>query len=247
MKHRSAGHRVPDSFYEDLIASGWDESIHTSYAWSGGEEDGKLTVSRKMSGQSLSCLSCVLNEQQMVECFTTDRMLEHLDEHRTWGLFVADHVYDRLERDRSHNDQVIQRYFDEHGLQRPATPRWEPHSIYLEFTQSTTRYEILGQLATMLVIAIRRFVEPLTDVELSAGWTQSCSDAIVEGLRAVLGTVESAHRDQEFDFRLMKDMKRITRRPRDEDVRTYFDQRDSGLNGIASFIDMKLIGHERNA
>lgn len=100
-EHRSAGHRVPDSFYEDLIASGWDESIRTTYAWSGEEEDGKLTVSRKMSGQSLSCLSCVLNEQQMFECFTTDQMLEHLDEHRTWGLFVADHVYDRLERDRS--------------------------------------------------------------------------------------------------------------------------------------------------
>ena len=131
---------MPESFYEDAIASGWDESMRSTYApWSGREEDGNLTVT---SGE------------QMVKCFTTDQMLEHLDEDRTWGLFVPDHVYDRLERDRSENDQVIQRYFDEHGLRRPATNHWEPHGIYPEFTQWSTHHEALGQLAAMLVIAI---------------------------------------------------------------------------------------------
>ena len=43
----------------------------------------------------------------------------------------------------------------------------------------------------------------------------------------------------------MKDMKRITRHPRDQGVSTYFDQRNSGLNGIEAFIEMELIGHER--
>jgi hypothetical protein len=247
-EHRAAGHRVPDSFYDGLIDQrdhGLDDQIRTIYAWSGREEDGNLSVSGTTSGDSLCCLSCVLNEKNTVECFTTDQMMEHLDEHRTWGLFVADHVYEGLERDRSDNDQIIQRYFDEHGFRRPATPRWEPHSIYPEFTQSTTRYEILGQLAAMLVIAIRRFVEPLTDSELSAGWTQSCSDAIVVGLRAVLGKVEAAHRDQGFDFRLMKDMQRIRRRPYDGGVRGRFDQRTSALDHVSSFIDMRLVGRER--
>jgi hypothetical protein len=31
-EHRSAGHQVPDSSYEDLVASEWDESIRTTYA-----------------------------------------------------------------------------------------------------------------------------------------------------------------------------------------------------------------------
>jgi hypothetical protein len=172
-------------------------------------------------------------------------MLEHLDEHRSWGLSIADHVYEGLIRDRSDNDRVIQEYFDEHGLQRPASPLWKPHSIYPEFTQASTRYEILGQLAAMFVIAIRRFVEPLTDSEFSAGWTQSCSDAVVEGLRAMLGKIEAAHQDRELDFRLMKDMERIRRRPYDDGVTAHFDQRRSALNHISSFIDMDLIGHER--
>ena len=88
---------------------GIDDDIRTTYAWGGREEDGNLSVSRKTPGDCLCCLSCVLNEKKMVECFTTDQMVEHLDEHRTWGLFVADDVYDRLERDRSDNDQIIQR------------------------------------------------------------------------------------------------------------------------------------------
>lgn len=244
--HRSAGHWVPDSFYEDLTKwEGIDDDIRTTYAWSGREEDGHLSVGRMSTGRCLDCYSCVLNEKQQVQCFTTDQMLEHLDEHRTWGLFVPDRVYEGLERDRSDNDQAIQRYFDEHGLQRPQSPLWEPRSVFPEFTQASTRYEILGQLAAMLVIAIRRFVQPLTDSELSAGWTPSGSDAIVEGLRAVLGKVESAHRDQELDFRLMKDMERIARRPGDEDVRTHFDQRNSALSGIRSFLSVRLIGHQR--
>ena len=117
--HRAAGHRIPDSFYEALVKErdhGIDDQIRTTYAWSR-EEDGNLSVSRKTN--SLCCLSCVLNEKQEVECFTTDQMLEHLDEHRTWGLFVGGHVYDGLERDRSDNDQVIQRYFDDHGSNDP--------------------------------------------------------------------------------------------------------------------------------
>ncbi len=246
--HRAAGHRIPDSFYEALVEErdhGIDDQIRTVYAWSGREEDGHLSVSLKTPGDSLCCLSCILNEKQMVECFTTDQMLEHLDEHRTWGLFVGGHVYDGLERDRSDNDQVIQRYFDDHGLQRPAFPRWEPHSIFPEFTQSSTRFEALGQLSAMLVIAIRRCVEPLTDSELSAGWTQGCSDAVVEGLRVVLRKIESAHRDEDVDFRLMRDLERIARRPIDEGVRTHFDQRASALSRIRAFISMQLIGHQR--
>lgn len=244
--HRAAGHRVPDSFYEELTRwEGIDDNIRTTYAWSGREEDGHLSVSRVSTGRCLGCYGCVLNEQQQVECFTTDQMLEHLDEHRTWGLFVAGHVYEGLERDRWDNDQVIQTYFDERGLQRPVSPLWEPHSIYPEFTRPSTRHQVLGQLAAMLVIAIRRFVEPLSDSELSAGWTQNCSDAVVEGLRAVLGKVEAAHWDQELDFRLMRDMKRIRRRPREEGVTAHFDQRESALDHIAAFIDMDLIGHER--
>jgi len=172
-------------------------------------------------------------------------MLEHLDEHRSWGLFVADHVYEGLKRDRSDNDPVIQEYFDEHGLQRPPSPLWEPRSIYPEFTQASTRFEILDQLAAMLVIAIRRFVEPLTESELSVGWTQNCSDAIVEDLRAVLSKLEASRQDQQLDFRLMKDMERIRRRPYGEGVTDYFDQRESALSHISAFIDMKLIGHER--
>ena len=43
----------------------------------------------------------------------------------------------------------------------------------------------------------------------------------------------------------MKDMKRITRHPRDQGVSTYLNQRNSGLNGIEAFIEMELIGHER--
>jgi hypothetical protein len=147
--HRAAGDRVPESFYNDL--DGWDESTRTIYAYRGREEDGSLSVSRMMSGGSLACLFCVLNEEQTVECYTTDQMLEHLDEHRTWGLFVADHVYEKLERDRSDNDQVIQRYLDEHGFQRPAAPRWRPHSIFPRFLQTSTHYGALGQLAAMLV------------------------------------------------------------------------------------------------
>ena len=183
--HRAARHRVPDSFYEDLAKwEGTDDQIRTTYAWSGREEDGQLSVSRMTTGRCLGCYSCVLNEKQQVECFSTDQVLEHLDEHRTWGLFVADHVYSGLERDRSDNDRVIQEYFHERGLQRPTSALWEPHSVYPEFTQASTRNDILGQLAAMLVIALRRFVKHLTESELSVGWTQSCSDAIVEDLRA---------------------------------------------------------------
>jgi hypothetical protein len=244
--HRAAGHRVPNSFYEDL--AGWggiDDDIRTTYAWGGREEDGHLSVSRMTTGRCLGCYGCVLNEDQQVECFSTDQMLEHLDEHRSWGLFVADRVYEGLKRDRSDNDRVIQEHFDGHGLQRPTSPLWEPHSIYPEFTQASTRYERFGQLAAMLVIAIRRFVEPLTDSELSVGWTQSCSDAIVEDLRAVLRKIEAARQDKELDFRLMKDIQRIRRRSYDEGVTAHFDQRRSALNHISTFIDMDLIGHER--
>ena len=237
--HRAAGHRAPDSFYEDLSRwEGIDDTIRTTYAWSGREEDGNLSVSRMTTGWCLGCYGCVLNEQQQVECFSTDQMLEHLDEHRSWGLFVADHVYEGLKRDRSENDRVIQDYFDEHGLQRPPSPLWEPHSIYPEFTQASTRYESLSQLAAMVVIAIRRFVEPLTDSELSAGWTQSLSDAVVAGLRAMLGKIEAAHQDQDLDFRLKQDMNRIYRRSIDGGVRTHFDQRRSALSRIQASIDM---------
>jgi hypothetical protein len=81
--HRAAGDRVPEFFYRD-VGDDWDESIRTTYAWSGWEEDGNLSVGRKNPGDSLCCLSCGLNE--------------HLDEHRTWGLFVAEHAYERLKR-----------------------------------------------------------------------------------------------------------------------------------------------------
>ena len=244
--HRAAGYRVPDSFYEDLAKwEGIDDDIRTTYAWGGREEDGHLSVSRMTTGRCLGCYGCVLNEKQQVQCFSTDEILEHLDEHRSWGLFVADHVYEGLKRDRSDNDRVIQEYFEEHGLPRPAGPLWEPHSIYPEFTQAATRYEILAQLAAMLVIAIRRFVEPLTDSELSAGWIQGRSDTVVEGLRAMLGKIEAAHQDQDLDFRLMKNVKRIYWRSIDGDVNTHFDQRISAISGIEAFIDMALIGHER--
>jgi hypothetical protein len=244
--HRVAEHRVPDSFYEDLAKwEGIDDDIRTTYAWSGREEDSHLSVSRMTTGRCLGCYGCVLNEKQQVECFSTDHMLEHLDEHRSWGLFVADHVYEGLKRDRLDNDRVIQEYFDEHGLQRPTSPLWEPHSIYPEFTRATTRYEIFGQLAAMLVIAIRRFVEPLTESELSVGWTRSCSDAIVEDLRAVMRKIEATRQDQELDFQLMKDMERTRRRPHDEGVSAHIDQREGALNHVSAFIDMDLIGHGR--
>ena len=240
-EHRAAGHRVPDSFYDGLIDQrdhGLDDEIRTIYAWSSREEDGNLSVSGTTSGDSLSCLSCVLNEKNTVECFTSTSIgpgdySSLTTSTRGWNGTVRTTI------------KIIQRYCDEHGFQRPATPHWEPHSIYPEFTQCTTRYGLLGQLAAMLVFAIRRFVEPLTDSEFSAGWTQSCSDAIVVGLRAVLGKVEAAHRDPGFDFRLMKDMQRIRRRPYDGGVRGRFDQKTSALDHVSSFIDMRLVGRER--
>ncbi len=121
--HRAAGHRVPDSFYEGVMEwIGIDDDIRTVYAWSGREEDGNLSVSRKRPGDSLCCLSCVLNEMNMVECYSTDQMIEHLDEHRSWGLFVADHVYEGLERDRSDNNRVTESFFASAALNRPRLP-----------------------------------------------------------------------------------------------------------------------------
>ena len=239
---------MPDSFYNGLIEErdhGMDDSIRTTYAWSGREGDGNLSVSRISTGRCLSCLSCVLNEENMVECFTTDQMLEHLDEHRTWGLFVPDHVYHGLERDRLDNDEVIKAYFDNENLQRPAAALSEPQSIFPEFTQASTRHEVLGQLTARLVIAIRRFVEPLSDSELSVGWTQECSGALVEGLRTLLAKIEAAHQTGNVDFRLLKDIERIARLPGANGVTTRFDQRQKALRRIRSFISMDLIGHKR--
>ena len=244
--HRAAGQRVPDSFYEDLAQwEGTDEQIRTTYAWSGREDDGHLSVGRMGQGRCLSCLGCVLNEEQQVECFTTDQMLEHLDEHRTWGLFVADHVYNALKRDRTDNDQVIQNYFDERGVPRPPAPLWEPHSIFPTFDEAATRYDTLGQLAAILIIAIRRFVEPLSESERSAGWTEGCSENVVKDLRAIVRSLEAAHYDQEVDFRLMKDIERIRRRPYNEGITARFDQRTSALRYIAAFINFDLIGERR--
>ncbi len=93
-EHRAVGHWVPNTCYDDLLArcDEIDEEIRTTYAW-GGRGDGDLTVSLGRDGRHLHCCGCSLNDDSVFECFTTDDMLQHLDEHQTRGYPVHDRVY----------------------------------------------------------------------------------------------------------------------------------------------------------
>jgi hypothetical protein len=199
--HRAAGHRVPDQFYEDLKSmSYWDDAIRTTYSSRWRAEDENLTVTRLGKGEGLHCFRCALNSGRDVKCFSTEQMVQHLDEHQTWGLPVPQHVYEKLARHRSENDELFANYYQQRGESLPPTLLYEPPPL-LPHSEAQSHRDGLDTLSSMLATAISHFEGPLSESDRAAGWTEThCGDA-AEVLRSVLHEVEVAKRDQGIDFR----------------------------------------------
>ena len=240
-EHRVAGHRVPDSFYEGLLeAHQLDDDIRTVYAWSGRDGDNGLSVSLITSGCCLGCLCCELNESRMVECYTTEEMIQHLGEHQARALPVAEHVYEGLRRDRESNDQRIRAYFDKGGRRPPSATRWEPPNLW-EFNTVPDGHQALDQLIAMVSTAISRFDEPLSSTEAEAGWNEERSRSTVRGLHALLRDIEAeAAKVEPASYRqLLKDVGVLRRALwQDPDMDLGMDQRRKVVDQIRDYILM---------
>ena len=199
--HRAAGHRVPDDYYEAVIGLRyWDETIRTTYCSRFRAEDENLTVRRLTGGEGLHCFRCVLNSGRTVKCFSTEQMLQHLDEHRTWGLPVPQHAYEKLALDRAENDELFSNYFEQRGGSAPLSLQYEPSPLLLPWIEMWNHRDGLDMLSSMLTTAISHFEGPLSESDQAAGWTEALCHATADVLRRVLQEVEVAKRDQGIDF-----------------------------------------------
>jgi hypothetical protein len=203
--HRASGHRVPNSYYEDLEKWRRDEDyesmIQRTYAWPGRAQDGGLFIFLALPGNPLYCRHCKLNEGRSVEFYSTEDLLEHLDTHRDTGFAVPAHVLEALRRDQGHIDEGIGKWLDERGVTTRPTPKWEPADCWDPFAPVPERPEALDQLTAMVHTAIDRVEEPLSPAERSIGWSDACIETAVEGLHALLDDVERVKCGEVLDSR----------------------------------------------
>ncbi len=199
--HRAAGHRVSDQCLKDLLSLDfWDEGVRTTYSSRWRAEDENLTVKRLTFGDGLHCYRCVLNSGREVKCFSTEQMVQHLDEHRMWGLPVPQHVYEKLARHRSENDDLFASYYERRGESPPSTLLCEPPPLLAYRSEIWSHRDALNILSSLLATAISHFEGPLSQSDHAAGWTETLCDDAAKVLGGVLREVEIANRDQDIDF-----------------------------------------------
>lgn len=117
-----------------------------------------------------------------------------------WGLPVPQHVYEKLARHRSENDELFSSYCEHRGEFPPLTFLYEPPPLLAPRSEIRNHRDALNMLASLLTTAISHFEGPLSESDRAAGWTESRYGDAAEVLHGVLSEVEVAKRDQGIDF-----------------------------------------------